>query len=83
MIKNKLYLLSFIITAICSLIPTIGEKNTDYHRAFGFPAQVFGYFSTGHFQFLMWNTIFNYFVFYFFLRVMVKLFSKILKKGSI
>jgi len=79
--KKKIYLLSFIFTVVCSLIPTIGVNNTDYHRLFGFPIQVFGYFSTGHFQFFAWNSIFNYFVFYFLLLVMVKLYSKFIKKG--
>jgi len=82
MSKKKLSLLSFFITSVYSIIPTIAVNSTDYHRLFSFPIQVFGYFSTGHFQFFLWNAVFNYFVFYFFLRIIVKLFLKYIDKGS-
>ncbi|MFJ5718315.1 hypothetical protein [Neobacillus sp. NPDC093127] len=79
--KKILYLLSLVITIVCSSIPAFGVEDNELFHLFGFPSQVFGYSVTGQFSFQWLGFIFNFFLFYFFLLLIVKSVSKVFNKN--
>ncbi|RAS90856.1 hypothetical protein A3863_07695 (plasmid) [Priestia endophytica] len=74
--KKTVYYLSFIATIIFSFTPKIGirvanEVFQTYY--FGFPTQWLGYHEGGQFSFQVFNLLFNFFVFYFLFRIVMKI----------
>jgi hypothetical protein len=71
--KKKLYLLSLISTVVFALIPTIGyQVDSNGYHYFGFPAEGFVY-RGGVFTFSSLGLFFNFFLFYCFFKLLLKL----------
>ena len=72
--KKKLYLLSLISTVIFALIPTIGyQVDSNGYHYFGFPAEGFVYRGGWVFTFSSLGLIFNFFLFYWFFKLLLYL----------
>jgi hypothetical protein len=72
--KKKLYLLSLISTVVFALIPTIGyQVDSNGYHYFGFPAEGFVYRGGGVFIFSSLGLFFNFFLFYCFFKLLLKL----------
>ncbi|MFD0048257.1 hypothetical protein ACFVHQ_02780 [Actinomycetes bacterium NPDC127524] len=79
MTKKKLYLFSLAATIASTFIPAVGVEHNEFRHLYGFPAQVFGYYETGHFSFKWLGFIFNFYVFYFVAKIGSKLFLSFMK----
>ena len=72
--KKKLYLLSLISTVIFALIPTIGyQVDGNGNHFFGFPAEGFVYRGGWVFTFSSLGLLFNFFLFYWFFKLLLYL----------
>ncbi|MFP7226176.1 hypothetical protein SFC42_24120 [Priestia filamentosa] len=77
--KKFLYLFSFIVTIIFSIIPGIGMRIDGTYRFFGFPAQWLGYYGGKQFSFEVFGLLLNFLVFYFFFFLLNKILKNILR----
>lgn len=72
--KKKLYLLSLISTVVFALIPTIGyQVDSNGYHYFGFPAEGFVYRGGWVFTFSSLGLFFNFFLFYWFFKLLLYL----------
>ncbi|WP_369435990.1 hypothetical protein [Lysinibacillus fusiformis] len=72
--KKKLYILSLISTVIFALIPTIGyQVDSNGYHYFGFPAEGFVYRGGLVFSFSSLGLLFNFFLFYWFFKLLLYL----------
>ncbi|KAA0542762.1 hypothetical protein FZW96_21145 [Bacillus sp. BGMRC 2118] len=72
--KKKLYLLSLISTIIFALIPTIGyQVDSHGYHYFGFPAEGFVYRGGLVFTFSSLGLFFDFFLFYWFYKLLLYL----------
>ncbi|CAG9613520.1 hypothetical protein BACCIP111899_02735 [Bacillus rhizoplanae] len=80
--KNKLYFLSLIFAIVFAFIPTTGPDNGSggSFLYFGIPAQNFSYFGKGMLGFNPLGFVFNFFVFYWFFKLILKVWVFLLKK---
>ncbi|HDR8185415.1 TPA: hypothetical protein QC116_004878 [Bacillus thuringiensis] len=70
--KKKLYVISLIFAIICSFIPTTGENNSDF-LYFGIPAENFIYYGGWEISFNPLAFFFNFILFYWILKLLLKL----------
>lgn len=76
-IKKRLSILSLFLTLVFTIIPTIGYRVAKDSGAyyFGFPADGFVYHSGGHLSFASLGLLFNYFFFYWILKLIYKVWN--------
>ncbi len=70
--KKKLYVVSLIFAIVCSAIPATGENNSDF-LYFGIPAENFIYYGGWEISFYPLGFLFNFILFYLFLKLLSKL----------
>ncbi|HFK1761606.1 hypothetical protein AT258_11790 [Bacillus wiedmannii] len=70
--KKKLYVVSLVFAIICSFIPTTGENKSDF-LYFGIPAENFIYYGGWEISFNPLGFFFNFILFYWVLKLMLKL----------
>ena len=70
--KKKLYILSLILTVIFAFIPTSGYPvDSNGYQSFGFPAESFVYRGGWVFTFSSFGLLLNFFLFYWFLKLLL------------
>ncbi|TMW70917.1 hypothetical protein [Alteribacter natronophilus] len=68
---KNMYFISYLLTVGAALVPVLGVYIEDSSRSYGFPAEWFFYHSlSGSVSFNLIGFVFNFFVFYFFLRLL-------------
>ncbi|MFD0770080.1 hypothetical protein ACFQZ1_14970 [Bacillus sp. CGMCC 1.60114] len=77
--KKKLYFISLIFAIVFAFIPTTGQNDGDFLH-FGIPAEDFIYFGGWEFWFNPLGFFFNFFVFYWFFKLTLKVWVFLLKK---
>lgn len=70
--KKKLYVVSLVFAIICSVIPIIGEKKSNF-LYFGIPAENFIYYGGWEISFNPLGFFVNFILFYFVLKLLFKL----------
>lgn len=72
--KKKLYILSLILTVIFAFIPTSGYLvDSNGYQSFGFPAESFVYRGGWVFTFSSFGLLLNFFLFYWFFKLLLYL----------
>jgi hypothetical protein len=79
--KKKLYFISLIFAIIFAFIPTIGINNGRFLH-FGIPAENFAYRGGWIFSFNPLGFLFNFFVFYWLLKLIKKMWGSLSKKAG-
>ncbi|MFJ8528225.1 hypothetical protein [Bacillus sp. NPDC094106] len=79
--KKKLYFISLIFAIVFAFIPTTGENNDDFLH-FGIPAENFTYYGRWEFWFNPLGFFFNFFVFYWFFKLILKMWGNSVKKKT-
>ncbi|CKE60585.1 hypothetical protein PDJ82_10735 [Bacillus cereus group sp. TH43LC] len=69
--KKKLYVVSLIFAIVCSFISTAGENKGDF-LYFGVPAETFVYYGGWEFLFNPLGFFFNFILFYWILKLLLK-----------
>ncbi|PFK33257.1 hypothetical protein COI93_18500 [Bacillus cereus] len=77
--KKKLYFVSLIFATVFAFIPTTGLSDGEF-LYFGIPAENFTYFGRGMLGFNPLGFFFNFFVFYWFLKLTLKIWRVLSKK---
>ncbi|WP_243525061.1 hypothetical protein [Bacillus pseudomycoides] len=77
--KKKLYFISLIFATIFAFIPTTGPSDGEF-LYFGIPAENFTYFGRGMLGFNPLGFFFNFFVFYWFFKITLKIWGFLSKK---
>ena len=77
---KNLHFISYLITVGFAFVPVVGVYIEDGNHFYGFPAQWFGhYYLSGYVHFELLGFLFNYFIIYFILRLLIKTFSRFSK----
>ncbi len=79
--KKKLYFISLIFVIVFAFIPTTGLSNGEFLH-FGIPAENFTYFGRGMLGFNPLGFIFNFFVFYCFFKLILKIWKFLSNKAE-
>ncbi|PGZ97394.1 hypothetical protein COE51_13930 [Bacillus pseudomycoides] len=77
--KKKLYFLSLFFAIVFAFIPTIGQNDVDFFH-FGIPAENFIYYGRWDFWFNPLGFFFNFFLFYWVFKLILKIWRSLSKK---
>ncbi|WP_223701729.1 hypothetical protein [Sutcliffiella deserti] len=80
---KNLYFISYVITVGMAFVPVIGVYMESGAPSYGFPAQWFNYHPiSGSVSFSIFGFLFNFFIFYFLLRLLFKMFLRFSKNET-
>ena len=80
---KNLYFISYILTIGFAFVPVIGVYNEDGNSFYGFPAQWFSYYPSGYVSLELLGFLFNYFLIYLTLNLLIKLLFNFSKHNNI